>query len=159
MTQPVREPTPERDVGGLDWRTRQLARRPAQRFRIAAIYHIKVRSNRQFLIVRDDEFTWAIEEDIDGMMLSQVEIDVTTVSSSGLVEVQLRNVDNGNADMLSTTATIDVGETHSRTAATPPVVNGANAGVSHGDRIAIDVDQKGTGAKGLGLVAVFVAPV
>lgn len=28
MTQPVQEPTPERDIGGLAWRTAQLARRP-----------------------------------------------------------------------------------------------------------------------------------
>lgn len=28
MTQPVQEPTPERDVGGLAWQARQLARRP-----------------------------------------------------------------------------------------------------------------------------------
>jgi hypothetical protein len=29
MTQPVQEPTTERDIGGLGWRTAQLARRPS----------------------------------------------------------------------------------------------------------------------------------
>jgi hypothetical protein len=131
--------------------------------KIAAVYHIKVFSDKQIVVAGDNAFVWAIEEDIAGLELALspfrgCEIDVTTVSSSGIVQVQLRNIDNGNVDMLSTRAQIDASETHSRTAATAPVVSGANNNVSHGDRIAIDVDAAGTGAKGLGLVAKFQAP-
>jgi hypothetical protein len=136
---------------------------------IAAVYHIKVFGDDQIVVAGDAPGVkrfgiWAIEEDIAGMELALppfrgIEIDVTTVSSSGIVQVQLRNIDNGNVDMLSTRVQVDAGETHSRTAATTAVVNDATNNVSHGDRIAIDIDGAGTGAKGLGLVAKFQAPI
>ena len=140
-----------------------LARRPAPKLVIAAVYHIKVCGDLQLVVAGDAPAAgrfgiWAIEEDIAGMALADVEIDVTTVSSSGIVQVQLRNISNGNVDMLSTRAQIDAGEFHSGTAATQPVVNVANAAVAHMDRIAIDIDAAGTGALGLGLVAKFTAP-
>lgn len=160
MSRNLSEGNINKDVAANEFGTRQLFRRPAQKFKIVAVYHIKVRGNRQRLIIRNDEFTWAIEEDIAGMELQKVEIDVTTPAAAGTVEVKLRNIDNGDAEMLSTHATIDPGDTHSLTAASQPVVNPANAGVSHGDRIAIDViDNGGTDARGLGLVAYFSAPV
>lgn len=137
--------------------------------KIAAVYHIKVFGDDQVVVAGDAPGVkrfgiWAIEEDIAGMELALapkrgVEIDVTTVSGSGIVQVQLRNIDNGNVDMLSTRVQVDAGETHSRTAATTAVVNDATNNVSHGDRIAIDIDAAGSGAKGLGLVAKFEMPV
>lgn len=159
MTRPGwNPPSPEREIGRGYWRDDQLERRVFEK--IVAVYHIKVRGNRQRLIIRNDEFTWAIEEDIDGMHLQKVEIDVTTPAAGGTVEVKLRNIDNGDVEMLSTHATIDAGETHSHTAAVQPVVNLANAAVAHGDRIAIDVvDNGGDDSRGLGLVAYFSAPV
>lgn len=161
MTQPVQEPLDQRAISGLDYRVRQLARRPGAILQIAAVYHAKVVGDLSVVAVGDAPGAgnrlsfWAIEEDVAGMFLCDVEIDVTTVSSSGIVQVQLRNVDNGNVDMLSTRVQVDANETHSSTAATQPVVNIANSEVSHGDRIAIDIDAAGTGAKGLGLVAKF----
>jgi hypothetical protein len=154
------DPTDEQHMWYSDGRWRKA---------IAAVYHIKVFGDDQIVVAGDAPGVkrfgiWAIEEDIAGMELALppfrgVEIDVTTVSSSGIVQVQLRNIDNGNVDMLSTRVQIDAGETHSRTAATTAVVNDANNNVSHGDRIAIDIDAAGTGALGLGLVAKFQAPL
>lgn len=135
---------------------------------IAAVYHIKVFQDDQIVVAGDAPGSkrfgfFTIEEDIAGLELALppfrgVELSVTTVSSSGIVQVQLRNVDNGNVDMLTTAVQVDASETHSRTAATTAVVNDANNNVSHGDRIGIDVDAAGTGAKGLELVAKFQAP-
>jgi hypothetical protein len=135
-----------------------LARRPPA-MEIAAVYHIKVFGDKQIVTTGDGAFIWAIEEDIAGMVLWKVEIDVTTVSSSGIVQVQLRNISNGNVDMLSTRVQVDASEFHSKDAAVTAVVNAANADLDHGDRISIDVDAAGIGAKGLGLVFVCEAPV
>jgi len=89
-----------------------------------------------------------VPEDLDATALTAVAAAVTTVSSSGLPTVQIRNVTQAH-DMLTTRITIDASEFTSYTAATPPVINAANATVAKGDRIAIDVDVAGTGAKGL----------
>jgi len=72
-------------------------------------------------------------------------------STSGLVTVQAANCgsDPGAAgtDILSTAASIDVGEFSSLTASAQPVI--ANPALALGDYIRIDVDISGTGAKGL----------
>jgi hypothetical protein len=85
---------------------------------------------------------------LDGWTITAVQAHVTTVSSSGAVNVQLRNVTD-SVDILSTPVTIDSGEKDSATAATPPVVNGANAVVANGDELRVDIDGAGTGTKGL----------
>lgn len=118
-------------------------------------YHIKVFKDSRIILVGDARWILTIPRDVDEMVVDDVEISVTTVSSSGIVRVQLRNIDNGNVDILSTRAQVDVSETHSKTASVQPVVNTANADVTHGDRIAIDVDDAGTGAKGLEVVIFF----
>ncbi len=154
MSRNLSEGSPAKDAAATEFGVRQLFRRPAPE-PIVAVYHIKVVGDLQVVATGDGKFIWAIEEDIAGMQLAGVEADVTTISSSGGLLIQLRNIDNGNVDMLSTRVGIDVSETHSRTAATPPVINLANADVAHGDRLSIDVDSAGTGAMGLGFVAKF----
>lgn len=118
------------------------------------IYHIKVVADTQTIATGDGRFIWAVPQDLVSHMLTDVEMDVTTVSSSGIVQVQLRNVTQA-VDMLTTRVQVDANEFHSKDAATQPVVNTANADVQHGDRIAIDIDAAGTGAKGLGVVLTF----
>lgn len=118
------------------------------------VYHHKVFADEQIVLAGDNRRIFAIPEDMDGMALQQVEIDVTTVSSSGIVQVQIRNA-TAAVDMLSTRAQVDAGEFHSKDSGTQPVVNAANADVAHGDRICIDVDAGGTNAKGLGVVLYF----
>lgn len=91
---------------------------------------------------------------LDGYVLTEPVACVATASSSGAVTVQVRNVTQAH-DMLSTAITIDANESTSYTAATPPVVNAANAAVAVGDAIAIDVDGAGTGTKGLFVLLTF----
>lgn len=91
---------------------------------------------------------------MDGMDLTEIESYVTTASSSGAPTVQLRNTTT-TADMLSTKCSIDANELNSKDAATQPVINTFNDGVSWGDHLSIDVDIAGTSATGLGVILTF----
>jgi len=88
--------------------------------------------------------------------LVEVQLCVTTKSSSGAVTVQLANCGNdptaAGTDMLSTRVTIDANEYSSLTAATPPVI--ANEVLTEGDFIRVDVDIAGTGTKGLDVILI-----
>lgn len=130
----------------LAGRVRKLEREKVPKL---ATFEIKVFSDTGLLSTGDGKFIFAIPADLDGWSLTDAAAYVTTVSSSGLVTVQVRNVTLA-ADMLSTRITIDVGEFTSYTAATPEVISAAP--VAMGNLIAIDVDVAGTGAKGLGVI-------
>lgn len=100
-----------------------------------------------------------IPSTLNGMNLVAVAASVDTVSSSGLPTVQLRRKRSGSdADMLSTKLTIDASETDSSSAATAAVINTSNDDVATADRIYIDVDVAGTGAKGLLVEMIFRLP-
>lgn len=64
-------------------------------------------------------------------------------SGTGTLTLQLYNITN-SVYVLSTPLTIDSGETSSSTAATPAVINTANAYVAAYDRFRIDVTNAGT---------------
>ncbi len=119
-----------------------------------ARYEIKVIADTDTLATGDGQFIFAIPKDLNGANLVDAQAFVTTVSSSGLPTVQIRNVTQ-TADMLTTKVTIDASEFTSYTAATPRVIDAANDDVATGDRIAIDVDVAGTGAMGLGVLLAF----
>jgi len=87
----------------------------------------------------------------DGLTITSVVCNITTVSSSGLVTVNLYNVTD-SVDVLSTPVTIDVGEYTSTTALTPAVI--ANGLLATDDRLRVDIDVAGTGAKGLSVTIV-----
>lgn len=148
MTRPVNENTPIHLLGSAHKRIESLARRPVPLGEIGIAHKIKVFADDEGVVAGDGAFEYGVERDMDGLVLGDVEIDVTTVSSSGIVQVQIHNETQG-VDILSTRAQIDANEYHSKDAATQPVINTANADVVHGDRIRIDIDQAGTGAKGL----------
>lgn len=76
--------------------------------------------------------------------LTAVRANINTVSSSGLVTV---DINKNGVTVLSTKITIDVGEETSVTAATPPVIS--VSAFASDDEITIDIDGAGTGAKGL----------
>jgi hypothetical protein len=120
------------------------------------LFEIKVFSDTQTVETGDGKFIFAIPSDLDGLRLVDADAYVTTVSSSGTPTVQIRNVTD-SVDILSTRITIDASEFTSYTAATPPVINTANDDVATGDRIAIDVDVAGTGARGLGVILRFTS--
>ena len=147
----VTETGPDKAAQGK-WGVEDLRERPASKGSI--VYHIKVISDTKTLTTGDGKFIWAVPQDVGGLNLLDVEIDVTTVSTSGIVQVQLRNITQA-ADMLTTKVQVDANEFHSKDAATQPVVDLANDDVVIGDRLAIDVDAAGTGAKGLGVVLTF----
>lgn len=113
--------------------------------------------NGAAITVGDGKAYFTISRDLAGLSLVDVAIAVTTVSSAGLPTVQLANM-SGAIDMLSTKVTIDATEFTSYTAATPPVINAANARVAAGDFIRVDVDVAGTGAKGLMAMLTFGTP-
>lgn len=85
---------------------------------------------------------------MNGMNLIAVAAAVITASSSGAVQVQIRNVTQA-ANMLTTVVSIDASETDSLTAATPAVVNTSEDDVATGNILRIDVTGAGTGARGL----------
>ena len=95
-----------------------------------------------------------IPSSLNNKRLKSTEAHVYTVGTGGsITNVQIHNSTTSN-DMLSTPITIDLNETDSLTAATPPVIGGNNA-VSTGDVIRIDVDAVATNTKGLELRLVF----
>lgn len=157
MTQPVQEPSLARSVAAADYRVRQLARRPApvsDEFLVANL-HIKLFADDEVVVTGDGRFFEAIAENMDQFILSNVEIFVSTVSSSGIVQVQIHNRTTAS-DMLSTRIQIDANEKNSADASTTYVIDPAEQLVAWEDEIRIDVDQAGTGAKGLGIHLEFV---
>lgn len=109
------------------------------------------------LAIGDGQGWLLIPTVMNGWNLTAVAAGLTTVSSSGLPTIQIRNA-TGAVDMLSTKVTIDAGEFTSYTAVTAPVINVANDNVATGDRIMVDIDVAGTGAKGLVVTLTFTKP-
>lgn len=94
---------------------------------------------------------------MNGYNLVAVAGSLTTASSSGIPTIQIRN-STQTADMLTTKLTIDASETDSSTAVTPVVIDTANDDVATGDKLHIDIDVSGTGAKGLYVELTFQLP-
>jgi hypothetical protein len=93
-------------------------------------------------------FIYTVSAAFNGLNLTAIAMSVTTVSSSGLPTMQLRNITDSQ-DVLSTTLTIDASEFNSANAATPVVINASFDDVATGDRLGFNVTTAGTGAKGL----------
>lgn len=142
---------------GLDSVPRYYSNGAWREFAALARWNIKVISDTKVVATGDGKIIHAVDSDMNGMNLVAVAAYVTTVSSSGAVTVQLRNITQ-TADMLSTKITIDASEFTSHTAATAAVIDTSNDDVATGDLIAVDVDGAGTGAKGLGVTCVFGKP-
>ena len=113
--------------------------------------------NGAALATGDGKAYWRVPSVCNGMDLVAAAAHVTTVSTSGLPTVQIRNVTD-SVDMLSTKITIDANEKDSSTAATAAVIDTAHDDVATGDELAIDVDGAGTGAKGLMVELQFRLP-
>jgi len=91
-----------------------------------------------------------------GADLVRVDVAVTTVSSSGAVEVRVRNVTQA-AYMLTVNPVVDAGEKNNSTG-TAAVIDAANDDVASLDELRIDVVQAGTGVKGLVVLLTFDLP-
>lgn len=112
--------------------------------------------NGAALTTGDGKAFFRVPSTIDGFNLVGVAASVSTTSSSGNPTIQIHNVTQ-TADMLSTRITIDAGELDSKDAA-PAVIDTSNDDVATGDKLRIDVDVAGTGAKGLIVELQFAAP-
>lgn len=94
------------------------------------------------------KFRTVIPNFADGMDITTVGAAVHTVSSSGVVTVDINN-DTTGLSVLSPKLTVDANEYTSETAATAAGIVSARKTVSVGDRFSFDVDTAGTGAEGL----------
>lgn len=121
------------------------------------VIQVKVIDDATTLTTGDGKVIFLVPQELNGYNLVGANAFVTTVSSSGTPTVQIRNVTDA-VDMLSTRITIDANEYTSYTAAAAAVVNATYDDVATGDRLAVDVDVAGTGAKGLGIVLTFQLP-
>lgn len=118
------------------------------------VIQVKVIDDLTTLTTGDGKVIFLIPQELNGYNLVGANAFVSTVSSSGTPTIQIRNVTDA-VDMLSTRITIDANEYTSYTAAAAAVVNTTYDDVATGDRLAVDVDVAGTGAKGLGIVLTF----
>lgn len=131
------------------WRARSLVVPPKAGRRIVEIQVTD--PNGGTLAVSNGQAYFTVPASMNGATLVDAQAAVTTVSSAGLPTVALTNL-TGTLAMLSTNITIDANETTSYTAATPSVINAANATVATGDQIRIDITVAGTGTKGLAVI-------
>ena len=110
------------------------------------------------------EVFYRVPSELNGWNLVGVAAAVDTVSSSGTPTFQVRRrrltsaTATSDADMLSTSLTVDASEFDSKDAATPAVINTSNDDVNTGDRIFADCDTAGTGTKGMSITLVFQKP-
>lgn len=120
--------------------------------------------NGDAITTGDGKAVFPVDTTLNGMNLVAVKGYLSTVSSSGAPNVQIRRSRRSSAtarttaDMLSTALTIDASEFESADAATAAVINTSNDDVQTGDMIFIDIDGAGTGAKGLQVLLTFQLP-
>lgn len=101
-----------------------------------------------------DKGYWRVPAKYDGGTLSAVAACCKVGSSSGAVELTVKN---GATAMLSTNITLDQNETDTLTAATAAVIDTDHDDLSTGDLIEISVVQEGTGVTYCG-VEITVIP-
>jgi len=131
----------ERLVGGYKWSRTNMKN-------VVRVIEIPTFAIDATVTTGDGKQIYNVPEELDGTLIIAAHAFLTTVSSSGAVTVQVRNITD-SVDVLSTAITIDASEFDSYTAATAPVINFTNAQLAKSDRIAVDVDGAGTGAQGL----------
>lgn len=150
-------------VDDLTTRMEQVERRYEPRY---GQYEIKIFADRGaldgnlpdsavVLSTGDGKFIWPIPEELDGCILLNAQAGVSVVSSSGDIIVTLENLTDA-VDMLTDPIQIDAGDFTSYGSAAPSVVDTANAVVTTGDRISVNVDSAGTDAEGLAVIATFI---
>lgn len=154
MTRPISEDSEAKRASAADYGTRQLFRRPAPVSEGIGIFEIKVFEDDEVVQAGDGKFKFDIPSDLDESSLIDFEAWITGASSSGDVIVSLYN-NTQAVDMLSTSATIDVGELNDDDSVTPFVIDVANSEVAYKDELWINVDNAGTDALGLGVAVKF----
>lgn len=87
-----------------------------------------------------------------------VGVNAAMVAGTGEVNLDLHNVTQADADILSTNLTIDANEIDSSTAATAAVIDTGQDDVTTADRYRIDVDAAGTGSTWVEFQMIFQLP-
>ena len=109
----------------------------------------------------DGKMYFAVPDTLSGMNLVSCGGHLYTAATSGVVAVQFHNVDSA-VDMLSAARPLewDVTEKDTVTAAASSVVkiNTSNDNVVTGEEIRVDIDEAGSGAKGLEVRLTFEKP-
>jgi hypothetical protein len=117
------------------------------------LIYLKVFWFDEVLATGDGKMFFTVPAYLNGGTIEDFDIACFTASSSGLPTVQMANCGANplaaGTDILSTRATIDVGEFNSMNAAAQPVINQSAKTLATGDILRIDVDVIGTGTKGL----------
>jgi hypothetical protein len=100
----------------------------------------------------DNKRHFVVPSTMDGKHLSRVVTYVDATSTSGNVINALRNITNGNVDMLSTNPEIAPGALHSAAggSSVAAVVNSSNSIVHQHDMLSVDLEAGGTGTGVLG---------
>lgn len=122
-----------------------------------ASFEIKLFGDGLPNLVASPRITIAIPKDLDGQELVNVELYVTTPSSSGKPTVQLFNATTGH-NMLTVPVTVDVGEKNSRYASVAVDIDSAHSIVSWADEIDVNVTVPGAGSQGMGIIFTFGIP-
>lgn len=114
----------------------------------ARLWPFKVDSPSMTLVTGDGQAFDYADPLFNGWRITSATAAVTTVSSSGAITIQMRNATQG-VDLFSTALTIDANEKNSSTATTPVVINTSNNTLTSYDEWFVDIDDDGTGARGL----------
>lgn len=96
----------------------------------------------------DAQDYWTVPEELNGHNLINAQAAVDNPSSSGALSLMIHNATDG-VDLLSDPIIIEEGEQNSYTAKSQSAVDANHDDLSTGDRIRFDVDEEGTGTKGL----------
>jgi hypothetical protein len=115
---------------------------------------LKVYNEASAIAAGDGKMLFAVPGLLDGMNLVSCGGHLYTAATSGVVSVQLRNV-NSAVDMLTHAMEFDATEKDTATATSAAVINTSNDNVLQGEEIAVDIDGAGSGAKGLEVRLVF----
>lgn len=155
MTQPIQEPSDSRKFSKITFGQDQLFRRPAPPpDEGCGKFEGIVFPSTLPVTTGDDANGWfmVIPEDLNGFVLDHAEAGVYTVSSSGDVELTVRNVTEG---LNVATIVIDQGDNTSYQVGGSSTINTGNAVVSTGDIYVVDVDSDGTSVEGLVIILHF----
>lgn len=117
------------------------------------LVYLKVFWHDESVATGNGKLFFTVPPYLAGGTIEDFDIAVIGASSSGTPTVQMANCGANplavGLDILSTPATVDVGEFNSMGAAVQPVINAANKTLASGDILRIDVDVAGTGTLGM----------
>lgn len=120
----------------------------AQWAKVGRTITIKITDDTTAITTGDGKFIFEVPQELNGTRVVKVRAFISTVSSSGAPNITLYNLTNSQ-EILSTALTIDESEYSSDTATTPAVINQSTNLFLNRDRVEVNIDGAGTGAKGL----------